>query len=299
MTEAVAAVIPPNDPTEADRLDHARAVLETLTHLAYPKRPELEGLTDEEFLAYVNADFAEQYEEILPPKIDDVAQPSPLNAENMTALIGPGPLDFEPAYEATTKLIIPGTNIQMFVGGGSFAVFNMEGKGRLFQEKRIGLSYENDYNSAPYTVTKPLAALLLHHLGETPEIENQQSSDMICGALGMERGGFHMGNVMVELPTGPDGAMEKGMMGISCVELTPEALAYFLGLLKESGAEHSIDTFMDGFYTGAGFLDELAGKVVEAKLKGASDEDLQAIADSEWKRLIDLAIPGPLPDQCN
>ncbi len=275
----------------------AQSVLDQVKQLATLGQETYEGA---DYYAHLKSMFSQAYHDLF-------ESDQPITAETMSELQKGLTLNFDAARSVLTTLVIPGTQIPMYVPGGSFSVFSEKGELLAFDEKRVGKVYGTDekpHNSAPYTVSKPLALFALKKLGMKPDIMDQQSSDFICQSLGLNPGAFHMGGIEATLPIGPNGKLDPVIMGLSAIELTPEALSYFLDKLKASGAEHSMDPFGDevftnGHFTAAGYLDELAGKALVSYFNGQSTERSQEIVNQEWDRLMSAAIPGPLPPQCN
>jgi hypothetical protein len=282
-------------------LEETKDVLEKLRALIGLKPVTRRRLDDKRYEWQLQSKIRQVYERLVPPREEGKpTPPSAINAENLTQLVGDIEIDLTPGYEAVARLMIPFTQTPMFLGGGSYALFDMEtGVLRHFSERRIGPDYEGDYNSAPYTATKPLMMAVAAHVGRTPVIENDASNEFMSGALDKPAGTIHMGGLAVKLLTGPDGKPEMFWMGISTATLTPAALRYMVETFEAQGATDSLDNDpqMGPHFTAAGYMDEIAGKVVEAALNGATQEECQEIADAEWIRLLRLAIPGPLKGQ--
>lgn len=280
-------------------------VLRKVEEFAQLKREDLENdgpITNEDWENAVSTHLAGIYTALFPPIVDETPTPSPITSEALLEA-QQAEMDFAPIYEALSRLVLPGTNIKLFQGGGSVSIFNMDGGLRSYSEVRKGVIYgteDNPFNSAPYTVSKPAFDIALTHVGRRGGLGIEENCDFICDALGIERSKpVHMGGLVIKVP-GDDGELEDVYAGISCAELSPEALEWFLSYLRSSGAEASIDDFMDGLCTGAGLIDErIAGRVAEAVLQGKSSAEIQHIADEEWAALLRLAVPGPLPARCS
>jgi hypothetical protein len=275
-------------------LDRAQSALGRVQQMARLSR-ESYGLKEENYERDVLGLFELAYDEVIlmkPPTVDSRSMME-LATDNYLSGHSSG------IRRAVGGLMIPGTDVPMFLGGGSYSLFSAEdGKLIGYSEDREGFVYgddtENPHNAAPYTVSKPLALFMFRALGRPLDISDQSNSDLIYGANKVR---LHMGGIPVELPV-QDGQKAEMMMGISSAELTPAALKHLLDTFRITGAERSIDpSGNEGHFTAAGFMDELAGRVVEAHLNEKKGEELQKIADTQWDRLMAAAIPGPLPGQ--
>jgi hypothetical protein len=204
--------------------------------------------------------------------------------------------NFDGILNAVSRLRVPNTDIPLFLRGGSYSLFNEEGVFEDFVEERVGLGYENDHNAAAYTLTKPAVLYMLRALKRTPDISYNTNTRLIANCLNLpESSVVHMGGLIVDSPFS---LRRKWVMGISSAELTEEAIQHLKKTFIENESAHSIDpSGDDGHYTAAGFMDELAGKVAVAHLRGYSETQMQTIAHEAWYRLMATAIPGPLPPQ--
>lgn len=291
---------------EAD--SRAKLVLYKIREFARLKREDVPAVSDDDYRDLVLPTLlCDIWDDLLPPHKDGQPQPSPLTPDVMERLIGDAGTDFEPLYEALARVKIPGTDIHMFAGGGTFTGFGLHdednGVPLFYTERRIGEGYADDTDTpavdGPWTANKPAGMRFLEASGQNPDIGDPKSNAIICKALGVNFGDIHEGGLRAKVPIGPKKELKEVDLGISNVGLSPEALKHLLALLEAKSPE-SIDRFKDGLYTAAGRVDIIGALVGVAALNGASEEEQQAIATSKWEELIDLATnPGPLPPYCN
>jgi hypothetical protein len=277
--------------TRRPDLDRAQGALDKVKDLAELSRETYRG---EDFEGHIKSLFVQTYDDLI------LTKPGAVDTGRMLELTAGNYFSGKSAEirSAVSGLKIPGTDIPMFLGGGSYALFSSDGKLAGYTEDREGFVYgdntENPHNAAPYTVSKPLALFMFRALGRELDISDQGNSDLIWDLNGVR---LHMGGIPVRLPM-EGGKVEDGILGISSAELTPNAIKHLQETFISAGAEHSIDPSGDeGHFTAAGFMDELAGRVVEAHFNGKTREEQQGIADAQWARLLKAGIPGPLPGQ--
>lgn len=223
-------------------------------------------------------------------------------------VVGNGGLNLKAGYDMLKSLQFPMTaNIPLFKGCGGILIARRDGTMVAFDEvKTGGVVYDLIGDTSPYLLFKMAALETLEKLGYEPNLE--ENADVIASILGRKNGTVHMGGYLTELPIGPNGEMERVVMGLSSEEITDAALAEFMKWLTHPESIDPYPTEEDratlppslqhipyGNFTGAGFFDDIAGLAFEAGLKGKSYEACRNEVEARYNGLIGKEKQAPMP----
>jgi len=226
----------------------------------------------------------------------------------LSEVVGNGGLNLRAGYDMLKSLQFPMTaNIPLFKGCGGILIARRDGTMVAFDEvKTGGVVYELIGDTSPYLLFKMAALETLEKLGYKPDLE--ENADVIASILGRKNGTVHMGGYITQLPIGPNGEMERVVMGLSSEEITDAALAEFTKWLTHPESIDPYPTEADratlpdslkhipyGNFTGAGFFDDMAGLAFEAGLKGQAYEECRAAIEARYNDLLEKEKRAPMP----